>query len=52
MELKNTSDVSLDITVNLIRYKVVFVGNVSVGKTAIINRFIENTFNDNYDVRM
>jgi GTPase SAR1 family protein len=50
MEVKNTSDLSLDITVNLVRYKVVFVGDVSVGKTSIINRFIENRFNDNYDV--
>ncbi len=46
----NTTDLSLDITVNLIRHKMVFVGDVSVGKTSIINRFVENKFNDNYDV--
>ena len=46
----NASDLSLDISVNLVRQKVVFVGDVSVGKTSIINRFIENKFNDNYDV--
>ena len=46
----NATDLSLDISVNLVRQKVVFVGDVSVGKTSIINRFIENKFNDNYDV--
>ncbi len=46
----NTTDLSLDITVNLIRHKMVFVGDVSVGKTSIINRFVENKFNENYDV--
>jgi GTPase SAR1 family protein len=50
MEVKNTSDISLDISASLIRYKIVFVGDVSTGKTAIINRFIENRFNENYDV--
>jgi GTPase SAR1 family protein len=52
MEVKNTSDLSLDISYNLVRHKVVFVGDVAVGKTSIINRFIENRFNDTYDVRM
>ena len=33
-----------------IRYKIVFVGDVSVGKTSIMNRFITNEFTDNYDV--
>jgi GTPase SAR1 family protein len=50
MEVKNTSDLSLDLSVNLVRHKVVFVGDVAVGKTSIINRFIENRFNDTYDV--
>ena len=46
----NATDLSLDISVNLVRQKVVFVGDVSVGKTSIINRFIENRFIENYDV--
>ena len=53
-ELKNTSDVSVSIdnvSINsLIRQKVVFVGDVSVGKTSIITRFIENKFKEIYDV--
>ena len=32
------------------RQKVVFVGDVSVGKTSIINRFIDNKFRDTYEV--
>jgi GTPase SAR1 family protein len=34
----------------MIRHKVVFVGDVSVGKTSVMCRFIENKFNENYDV--
>ena len=51
MEVKNTSDLSLDLSVNLVRHKVVFVGDVAVGKTSIINRFIEGRFNESYDVK-
>lgn len=31
------------------RQKAVFVGDVAVGKTSIMNRFIENKFNETYD---
>jgi GTPase SAR1 family protein len=37
---------------NLVRQKIVFVGDVSVGKTSIINRLNENKFKENYDVRI
>jgi GTPase SAR1 family protein len=52
MELKNTSDisVSVDVSMNLIRYKIVFVGDVAVGKTSIIGRLMDNKFNEDYDV--
>ena len=33
-----------------IRYKLVLVGDICVGKTAIMNRFIKNEFNEQYDV--
>ena len=33
-----------------IRYKIVFVGDICVGKTSIMNRFILNEFSDEYDV--
>ena len=33
-----------------IRYKLVFVGDVAVGKTSVMNRFVNNDFSDKYDV--
>lgn len=35
---------------NQVRYKAVFVGDISVGKTAIISRFNENKFRESYEV--
>jgi GTPase SAR1 family protein len=52
MEIKNTTDISLDVSMNLVRYKIVFVGDVSVGKTSIINRLMDNKFNETYDVNI
>ena len=52
MEIKNTTDISLDVSINLVRYKIVFVGDVSVGKTSIINRLMDNKFNETYDVNI
>ena len=34
-----------------IRYKMVFVGDICVGKTSIMNRFISNEFQEEYDVK-
>jgi GTP-binding protein EngB required for normal cell division len=50
MEIKTSSDISMDMSLNLVRYKIVFVGDVSVGKTSIIKRLMENKFSDTYDV--
>ena len=41
---------SLGNSMMTIRYKIVFVGDVNVGKTSIMNRFINNTFSPEYDV--
>ena len=32
------------------KYKIVFLGDQSVGKTSIINRFMYDTFDPNYQV--
>ena len=34
-----------------IRYKLVFVGDICVGKTSVMNRFISNNFSGDYDVK-
>lgn len=44
----NTED--LGSSIMTIRYKIVFVGDINVGKTAVMNRFINNTFTGEYDV--
>ena len=38
-------------SLSMIRHKIVFVGDVAVGKTSTIFRFIENKFTENYEVR-
>jgi len=39
-------------SLRIVRHKLVMVGDVAVGKTSIINRFIENKFKDLYDVQI
>ena len=41
------SPVNFDLGKNIFRYNIILVGDSSVGKTSIINRFIENRFNRN-----
>ena len=44
----NTED--LGNSIMTIRYKLVFVGDINVGKTSVMNRFINNNFTNDYDV--
>ncbi len=44
----NTED--LGSSIMTIRYKLVFVGDISVGKTSVMNRFIKDEFSGEYDV--
>lgn len=37
-------------SISMVRHKIVFIGDISVGKTAIISRFTEDVFKENYDV--
>ena len=41
----------LNSSIMTVRYKLVFIGDVGVGKTAIMNRFITDEFTDDYDVK-
>ena len=48
----NIDDVSVENSnsISMIRHKIVFIGDVAVGKTSILNRFLEDKFKDNYEV--
>ena len=48
-EISKKSENSLDISVRGNRQKIVFIGDVSVGKTTIINRIQGNDFAEKYD---
>ena len=41
---------SVDNSVSVTRQKIIFVGDAATGKTSIINRIIDNPFNDIYEV--
>ena len=45
----NTED--LGSSIMTIRYKLVFVGDINVGKTSVMNRFIKDEFSGEYDVK-
>ena len=47
--MKN-NDEELSTSIMAIRYKLVFVGDICVGKTSIMNRFILDEFHEEYDV--
>ena len=46
----NTED--LGSSIMTIRYKLVFVGDINVGKTSVMNRFINDEFSGEYYVNM
>ena len=46
------NDEELSSSIMAIRYKIVFVGDICVGKTSIMNRFISNEFHEEYDVNI
>ena len=41
---------SVDNSISITRHKIIFVGDAYTGKTSIINRIIDNPFNDTYEV--
>ena len=48
----NIEDVSIENSnsISLARHKLVFIGDVSVGKTSILTRFLDNKYKDSYEV--
>ena len=47
--MEKLDDTSFDGGNDIIRYKIVFIGDVSVGKTSFMNRIVENKFKSNYE---
>ena len=46
----DTFDNQSEHSTSMIRTKIVFVGDIAVGKSSIIYRLLENKFKDNYEV--
>lgn len=44
VSIENSNSISLE------RHKIVFIGDVSVGKTSILTRFLDNKYKDSYEV--
>ena len=48
-EISQSNSINISVSVNAIRYKIIFVGDAGVGKTTIINRINDNEFQSSYD---
>ena len=48
-EISQSNSITISVSVNAIRYKIIFVGDAGVGKTTIINRINDNEFQSSYD---
>ena len=48
-EIESHED-SLDNSISITRQKIIFVGDAATGKTSIINRIIDNPFNEIYEI--
>ena len=47
---QESNEDSVDNSLSITRHKIIFVGDACTGKTSIINRIIDNPFNDTYEV--
>lgn len=53
MEFKTNTEASVDNShIAIIRQKIVCVGDIAVGKTSIINTFLEAKFRETYEVKI
>jgi GTPase SAR1 family protein len=50
--VENAEDYSVEAgnSMSMVRHKIVFVGDIAVGKSSIIYRLIENKFKEAYEV--
>ena len=49
MTEEDSNEDSVDNSVSVIRHKIIFIGDAGVGKTTLINRIMDNPFNDIYE---
>ena len=47
---QESNEDSVDNSLSITRHKIIFVGDTCTGKTSIINRIIDNPFNETYEV--
>ena len=50
VEQESSHEDSVDNSISITRQKIIFVGDAATGKTSIINRIIENPFNEIYEI--
>jgi len=48
--MKESNEDSVDNSISVTRHKIIFVGDAGVGKSSIINRIVDNPFNESYEM--
>ena len=48
--MEESNEDSVDNSISVTRHKIIFVGDAAVGKTSIINRIVDNPFNESYEM--